>query len=515
MAKRNYAKTLSDFFHLRLNAELTSWFDEWWEDFQDHELISEYPPGLIYKSTSYYRVMHPDTLPIASLGNGDQFSLRFDQQGYLIECGIWEHETPRWNALDKSLVESIIFYYFSVIASENLIIMHEQQQQRKQTHENPSVKRCALDIAREFAANAEQLCLKEPRLAVDILTRHLQESTRRSSASFRKLLPGFNEDFLKSAQGLLAPDIDSKFAHHFSQWLVDAIRENKSENKLRTRFAKLADETDFPKIIQSVTLTHAESQSRVETFLEAINYLIDDEPDLHLQTIDEESEFREELLNEIKGFWKQLNQDNPNLPAIKSLYDLKGSEPLRLLYDHNIARQAVVNEFINLLNDSEIDFSEEMDTGIHELIGNEQFNLKFLLTQDPEQVDSHRLNEALQELANRVEACEWLASDYLNHYDQLQRYRSLLGDETLEHPLIAAMLHDNPREQVHQYWLDKSEQAEKNNDYQACYQYLYRAGWDCQAPEAGYKVIDQLIDVADKGGYTCWRNLARWHKQVC
>ncbi len=513
MAKRNYAKTLGDFFNLRLNSELSSWFDDWWEDFEDSELISEYPPGLIYKSTSYYRIMHPDTLPIASLGNGDQFSLRFDQQGYLIECGIWEHETSRWVPLDKSLIESIIFYYFSILTSENLMIMREQQKQTS-AKEIPSVKRCALDIAREFASNAEQLCLKEPKLATIVLSRHLQESTRRSSASFRKILTGFTEDFLKSAQGLLSPDIDSKFAHNFSQWLVDAISENKSEKKLRTQFIKLADEIDFPKIVQSVTLTHSNSQSRIEAFLEATNYLIDDEPNIGLQTIAEEIEYKTELLKEIKFFWKKLDQDNPNLPALKKLSDLKGSEPLRLLADHNIATQAVINEFINLLNDHNTDLSEELDAGIHDLIGSEQQSLKFLLTQEPEQVDSHKLNGALRELAQRVEACDWLASDYINHFEQIHPYHSILSEDTLNTPLIAAMLDENPQQKVNDFWLEKAEQAEQDNDFKSCYQYLYRAGWDCQKPGNGNKIIDQLINVAEKGGYTCWRNLARWHKQV-
>jgi len=513
MSKRNYAKTLSDFFNLRLNSELSTWFDDWWEDFEDKELISEYPPGLIYKSTSYYRIMHPDTLPIASLGNGDQFSLRFDHQGYLIECGIWEHETPRWIPIDKSLIESIVFYYFSILTSENLMIIREQQKQNNDK-EVPSVKRCALDIAREFAANAEQLCLKELKLAAVVLSKHLQESTRRSSASFRKLLTGFTEDFLKSAQGLLSPDIDPKFARNFSQWLVDAISEKKSEKKLRTQFIKLADEIDFPKIVQSVTLTHSDSQSRIETFLEAANFLIDDEPDIHLQTIAEELVYKAELLNEIKPFWKKLDQDNPNLPSVKNLSDLKGSEPLRLLSDHNIAKQAVVNEFINLLNDRDADLSEELDTSIHDLIGSEQHSLKFLLTQEPQQVDSHKLNEALQELAQRVEACEWLASDYLQHFSQIKPYESILVEETLDLPFIKAMLDDNAQQKVNDFWLEKADLAEKENDYHACYHFLYRAGWDCQAPGNGNQIIDQLIDIADKGGYTCWRNLARWHKQV-
>ncbi len=513
MSKRNYAKTLGDFFNLRLNSELISWFNEWWEDFEDNEIIAEYPPGLIYKSTSYYRMMHPDTLPIASLGNGDQFSLRFDHQGYLIECGIWEHETPRWLALDKSLIESVIFYYFSILTSENLMIMREQQKQTTD-QEIPSVKRCALDIAREFASNAEQLCLKEPKLAAIVLSRHLQESTRRSSASFRKLLTGFTEDFLKSAQGLLSPDIDSKFARSFSQWLVDAISENKSEKKLRSQFIKLADEIDFPKIVQSVTLTHSNSQSRIEKFLEAANFLIGDEPDIRLQTIKEELEYKTELLKEIKSFWKKLDQDNPNLPSLKTLSALKGSEPLRLLADHNIAKPAVINEFINLLNDHDADLSEELDTGIHDLIGSEQYSLKFLLTQEPRQVDSHKLNEALGELAQRVENCEWLVSDHLQHFEQITPYQPILSEEILQNPLIAAMLNENPQQKVHDFWLEKAQQAEKDNDYKSCYQFLYRAGWDCQNPDNGSKVIDQLIDVADTGGYTCWRNLARWHKQV-
>lgn len=514
MSKRNYAKTLSDFFHLRLDSEVTSWFNEWWEEFEDSELISEYPPGLIYKSTTFYRMMHPDTLPIASLGNGDQFSLRFDHQGYLIECGIWEHETPCWNPLDKSLIESIIFFYFSILASENLMIMREQKEQQGTRPEIPSVKCCALDIAREFAANAEQLCLKEPKLATTVLDRHLRESTQRSSASFRKLLTGFNEDFLKSAQGLLAPEIDSKFARNLSQWLVDAISESKSEKKLRAQFLKLADQIDFSKIVQSVTLTHSDSQSRIENFLEAINYLIDDEPDIHLQTITEENAYKAELLKEIKSFWKLLNQDNPNLPTLKSLSDLKGSEPLRLLHDHNIATQAVTNEFINLLNDREADLSEELDTGIHDLIGNGQYSLKFLLTQDPEQVDSHKLNEALTELALRVETCEWLVSDYIKYFEQLHPYKSVLTEETLQIPLLVAMLDEHAQQKVHDYWLGKSVQAEQDNDYKSAYQFLYRAGWDCQTPNTGSKLIDEIIRIADKGGYTCWRNLARWHKQV-
>lgn len=66
---------------------------------------------------------------------------------------------------------------------------------------------------------------------------------------------------------------------------------------------------------------------------------------------------------------------------------------------------------------------------------------------------------------------------------------------------------------VRKYWLDRGDDANRQQKHAEAYRCFYRSGWDLYCTNDMEILLDRLIDAAESGGSTAWAKLARQHRQ--
>ncbi len=512
MAKNNHAKTLSDHFLIRMDDELSQWFNDWWKKFSQGELIAEHPPGILYKTLGSHTVALPDTLPLASLANEGSMCARFDETGSLQEYGLWTPQNHCWEPLGKSIIEAVIYYHLSLACSENLF-SHSAETDNKLSLAPLSLKACAINIGSGIVSDVEELCNKEPEYAVDVLANAIQNLAKKSADSFRNMTDEYDTDFINSAQRLLSEPIKEKLSENFAQWLVDTIAEKKSDKKLKLAFKKLSADPDFNKIEQAITLNCDHSKGKKDLFTHAIKDLLSD-PGSHVVDTDSNQEkFQADLLKEIKFFWKLLRNRIDTLPPFNELKKKQGVALLEVLFNHGICTEAVIHELSGFLVDEELNLSDAEKSQIENIVYTQKHNLIALLTQPASVIDQSQFNHSLAQFIETLhKQPAALSCKHLLSRSQLTSFENLISTDNANPEIIKGLL-DASGQQFSAYWSEVAKNAVSAQNYLEAYHGYYLAGWDMCAGENNQSYIDDIISVARKGGFACWDKLASWHKQ--